>query len=59
MGEIPNYFLARHTSGVVEGLNNNLKVLKRRGYGIFNLPPLFQRIFLDLEGYRGFARPAR
>ena len=59
MGEITNYFLARHNSGFVEGLNNKLKVLKRRCYGIFNLPHLFQRIFLDLEGYRVFARPAR
>jgi transposase len=56
--EITNYFLARHTSGFVEGLNNKLKVLKRRCYGIFNLPHLFQRIFLDLQGYQLFARTA-
>jgi transposase len=56
MEEITNYFLERHNSGFVEGLNNKLKVLKRRCYGIFNLPHLFQRIFLDLEGYRLFAR---
>jgi transposase len=56
MEEITNYFLDRHTSGFVEGLNNKLKVLKRRCYGIFNLPHLFQRISLDLEGYRLFAR---
>jgi len=56
MEEITNYFLERNNSGFVEGLNNKLKVLKRRCYGIFNLPHLFQRIFLDLEGYRLFAR---
>jgi transposase len=55
--EITNYFLARHNSGFVEGLNNKIKVLKRRCYGIFNLPHLFQRISLDLEGYRLFANP--
>jgi transposase len=55
--EITNYFLQRHNSGFVEGLNNKIKVLKRRCYGIFNLAHLFQRIFLDLEGYRLFARP--
>jgi transposase len=55
--EISNYFLDRHNSGFVEGLNNKLKVLKRRCYGIFNLPHLFHRIFLDLEGYRVFAKP--
>jgi len=53
---IANYFRARQTSGFVEGLNNKLKVLKRRCYGIFNLRHLFQRITLDLEGYRRFSR---
>jgi transposase len=57
LDEITNYFLQRHNSGFVEGLNNKIKVLKRRCYGIFNLPHLFQRIFLDLEGYQLFARP--
>jgi transposase len=28
--EIPNYFVARETSGFVEGFNNKIKVLKRR-----------------------------
>jgi len=53
--EIINYFVNRDNSGFVEGLNNKLKVLKRRCYGLFNLEHLFQRIFLDLEGYRLFA----
>jgi len=53
--EITNYFVHRDSSGFVEGLNNKLKVLKRRCYGLFNLEHLFQRIFLDLEGYRLFA----
>jgi len=52
--EITNYFVDLQTSGFVEGLNNKLKVLKRRCYGIFNLEHLFQLIFLDLEGYRLF-----
>jgi transposase len=30
-------------------------VIKRRCYGLCNLDHLFQRIFLDLEGYRLFA----
>jgi transposase len=53
--EITNYFVERENSGFVEGFNNKLKVLKRRCYGIFNLQHLFQRIYLDLEGYRLFA----
>lgn len=55
--EITNYFVDRANSGFVEGFNNKLKVLKRRCYGIFNLKHLFQRIYLDLEGYRLFGPP--
>jgi transposase len=50
--EITNYFIQRENSGFVEGFNNKVKILKRRCYGIFNLKHLFQRIFLDLNGYR-------
>ena len=53
--EITNYFIQRENSGFVEGFNNKVKVLKRRCYGIFNLQHLFQRISLDLHGYRLFA----
>ena len=53
--EITNYFIYRDNSGFVEGFNNKVKVLKRRCYGIFNLKHLFQRISLDLLGYRLFA----
>jgi len=52
--EITNYFLARETSGFVEGLNNKIKVIKRRCYGIFDVSSLFRRIFLDLRGYALF-----
>lgn len=54
--EITNFFLLRENSGFVEGFNNKIKVLKRRCYGLFNLDHIFQRIFLDLEGYRMYAR---
>ncbi len=53
--EITNYFIQRENSGFVEGFNNKVKILKRRCYGIFNLQHLFQRIYLDLHGYRLFA----
>jgi len=55
MAVITNYFVARKNSGFVEGLNNKIKVLKRRCYGIFNRFRLFQRISLDLGGYEQFA----
>ena len=55
MDEIANYFLYRQTSGFVEGLNNKIKVIKRRCYGLLNVKHLFQRIHLDLSGYTLFA----
>lgn len=52
--EITNYFHQRLNSGFVEGLNNKIKTIKRRCYGLFRPDHLFQRLFLDLEGYRLF-----
>ena len=53
--EIANYFIKRLSSGFVEGLNNRIKTIKRRCYGLSNIGHLFQRIYLDLEGFRLFA----
>ena len=50
------YFKNRHTSGFVEGLNNKIKLIKRRCYGIFDKNSLFQRIWLDTEGYSVYLR---
>ena len=50
--KITNYFIGRETSGFVEGLNNKIKVIKRRCYGIYNLGRLFQHIWLDVQGRR-------
>jgi transposase len=55
LDEIVNYFVNRLSSGFVEGLNNKVKTIKRRCYGITRVTTLFQRIYLDLEGYRRFA----
>ncbi|MCW5925270.1 MAG: ISL3 family transposase [Blastocatellales bacterium] len=55
MDLITNYFISRSSSGWVEGLNNKIKVLKRRSYGIKNLANLFRRLWLDLNGYEAFA----
>jgi transposase len=52
---IADYFINHQTSSFVEGLNNKLKVLKRRCYGLRNVTRFFQRITLDLEGYRRFS----
>lgn len=47
---ILNYFNDRISSGFVEGLNNKIKTIKRRCYGINKVSSLFQRIWLDLQG---------
>lgn len=54
--EILNYFYrkGRKNSGFVEGLNNKIKIIKRRCYGMLNVKNLYQRIYLDLEGYQLF-----
>ena len=46
--QILSYFKNRLNSGFVEGLNNRIKVIKRRCYGLFNTENLFQRISIDL-----------
>ena len=51
---ILNYFKRRTSSGFVEGLNNKIKTIKRRCYGISTPSTLFQRIWLDLQGRRHF-----
>ena len=33
---ICNYFISRTTSGVMEGINNKIKLIKRQGYGFTN-----------------------
>ena len=51
---ILNYFKNRKTSGFVEGLNNKIKLIKRRCYGFFKVESFFQRLILDLTGYDRF-----
>jgi transposase len=52
--EIENYFINRDSSGFVEGVNNKIKVMKRRCYGMTNLKHFYQRLFLDFSGYATF-----
>jgi transposase len=46
-GEIINYFNQRTTNGVVEGINNKLKLIKRRGYGFRNFRNFWVRSMLS------------
>ena len=46
---ILNYFETRASSGPVEGLNNKIKMAKRRGFGFRNVIQFAQRLFLDIN----------
>lgn len=54
LAEIANYYDKRASSGFVEGINNKLKTITRRSYGLKRVDSLFQRLWLDLNGYRHF-----
>ena len=43
------YFVHRRTSGPVEGINNKVRVVMRRGYGIHQLSTLWSRLVLDVN----------
>jgi len=51
---IANYFHKRANSGFVEGLNNKLKLITRRSYGLRRIDSLFRRLWLDTQGYKHF-----
>ncbi len=46
VGEIIAYFDCRTTQGTVEGINNKIKLIKRRGYGFRNFDNFSKRCFL-------------
>ena len=54
LDKIANYFDKRASSGFVEGVNNKLKTITRRSYGLKRVDSLFRRLWLDLCGYRPF-----
>ena len=47
---ILNYFTNRLTSGMVEGLNNKVKVIKRCAYGFGNFEHFALRILVECDG---------
>ncbi len=46
---ICNYFLSRTTSGVMEGINNKLKLIKRQVYGFTNFENFRARLLACLS----------
>ena len=47
---ILNYFDGRITSGAVEGLNNRVKLIKRRAYGYRNVTNFRNRVVAEISG---------
>ncbi|MGI0481956.1 ISL3 family transposase [Geminocystis sp. CENA526] len=47
IGEILGYFDNRTTQGTVEGINQKIKLIKRRAYGMTNFENFRQRILLN------------
>jgi transposase len=45
--EIVGYFESRTTNGIVEGINNKLKLLKRSGFGLRNFDNFELRALLS------------
>ncbi len=46
---ICNYFFHRTTSGVMEGINNKIKLIKRQGYGFTNFENFRSRLLAAFE----------
>jgi transposase len=44
---ILNYFIHRVTTGVIEGINNSIRVVKRMGYGFRNFANFKQRVLIS------------
>lgn len=49
LDNICNYFLSRTTSGVMEGLNNRIKLIKRQAYGFLNFINFRSRLLACLS----------
>ena len=49
LDNICNYFLSRTTSGVMEGLNNRIKLIKRQAYGFLNFMNFRSRLLACLS----------
>ena len=48
-GEIIPYFKNRTTQGIVEGINNKLKLIKRKGFGFKNFHNFRSRSLLSFH----------
>lgn len=46
---ILNYFVYRHTTSLIEGINNKLKVIKRRAYGFLNFESFRLRAIIEFD----------
>lgn len=52
LGDICNYFISRTTSGVMEGINNKIKLILRQSYGFKNFDNLREKLLACLFDYQ-------
>lgn len=55
IGEILAYFDNRTTQGAVEGINQKIKLIKRRAYGLNNFANFRRRVLLNWHFYPNFS----
>ncbi|NJL44601.1 MAG: transposase [Leptolyngbyaceae cyanobacterium SM2_3_12] len=52
LGGICNYFRARTTSGLMEGINNRIKLIERQAYGFVNFGNFRKRLLACFSDYQ-------
>ena len=49
-GDVVNYFQGRYSHGRVEGINNKIKLIKRRALGYVNFDHFRRRVIIEVAG---------
>ncbi len=49
-GYVVNYFQGRYSNGLVEGINNKIKLIKRRAFGYVNFDNFRRRVIIEFAG---------
>lgn len=49
-GYILNYFVGYYSNGIVEGINNKIKLIKRRSFGYVNFGNFRRRVLVEFSG---------
>ena len=50
-GYVVNYFQGHYSNGIVEGINNKIKLIKRRAFGYVNFDNFRRRVIIEFAGF--------